>query len=51
MLTALAVLLAILVLVVEPLGIPYYATTAVDVKSFESPREAPLNNFSRSRGP
>ncbi|MEM1597279.1 MAG: hypothetical protein QXP31_11375 [Pyrobaculum sp.] len=35
MLTALAVLLAILVLVVEPLGIPYYATTAVDVKSFE----------------
>lgn len=35
MLTALAVLLALLVLVVEPLGVPYYATIAVDVQSFE----------------
>ncbi|MEZ0319902.1 MAG: hypothetical protein ABWK05_07940 [Pyrobaculum sp.] len=35
MLTILAVLLALLVLVVKPLGIPYYATTAVDVKTFE----------------
>lgn len=35
MLTVLAVLLALLVLAVEPFGVPYYATTVVDVKNFE----------------